>query len=620
MAIRLKWEVNAINRNDMHYERNLRLTKETILDLIDSDLLTTHFQPVFFARDGSVFGFEALTRIKESPYADYNTMIGAIFTTAIESGIISILDVKCRENAMKIAHSLGITQSEAMLFINISPDVLMDPAHRVGITDQLAELHGIPKERIVLEITEEMANKDFTLFAKAVSYYKGRGYRIAIDDFGSGYGGLKFLSGIEPDFVKIDHHFISNVDKATVKYNIIDSVVTLCHRMGIRTIAEGIEVEEELKTLMGMGVDFLQGFYLARPSPILEFKGVSLPKIEYGSVRCCAGSEENCLIGELSKRVVPLTPEAPIVEAFDRFMADPNLRTLPVVKNNVIVGVLERSRFLENNVLGRFGYGIHLNARKHLRDIMEKPTLIVESDTTLEEVTAKIQLRPFQFLYDDICVSHKGVYYGMVDINTLLNAITQRSIILAKQANPLTGLPGNEAINREINKRLLKNMHFDVCYIDINNFKPYNDRYGFEKGDMVIKTLAEIVAEVAEPGDTSFNFVGHIGGDDFIVISPPQISIQLSEMIISKFHQCLPLFHDQQDFENGYYVSKNRKNEEERFGLLSISIAIVSTEVHRITSFAQLASIATEVKRAAKIEASKRNSSAIVRDRRLMGS
>lgn len=162
-------------------------------------------------------------------------------------------------------------------------------------------------------------------------------------------------------------------------------------------------------------------------------------------------------------------------------------------------------------------------------------------------------------------------------------------------------------------------MHFDVCYIDIDNFKPYNDHYGFEKGDVVIKTLACIIEESIKTDGFDFSFVGHIGGDDFIVIIPPQISIPACEKIIASFEATLPASHDSEDYNRRCYVSKNRKNEEETFNLLSLSIGIVSTEVHKIKSYAQLASIATEIKKAAKIQSALSGASSIARDRRLMG-
>lgn len=618
MTSRTKWNVTiddeeCVSENKGSHTIN-NIERQTILELIDNDLLTTYFQPIFFSKDGTVYGYEALTRIK----CDSNSInISELFKKAILTNTISSLDVKCRENAIRLASSLGINHSDAYLFINVCPEALMDLAHSVGITDEFAEDFGISKEKIILEITEESAIHNYNLFKEAVTYYKKRGYKIAIDDFGAGYGGLKMLSVIEPDFVKIDRHFISNIDKAIVKFNLVDSIASACHRIGIKVIAEGIEREEELKIVINMGIDLLQGYYLYKPSPILNGDRAEIPILHNRKANCCTLNGEQCFIGDIACRIDPISPSAHITIAFNKFLKTPGLRSLPVVVDDVIVGMLHRNRFLENNILGKYGYGMHLNATKNISDIMEQPSLMVEFNTTLEDVAQRIQSRKFEFLYDDICVTKNGKYYGTVAVHTLLDAITERSLILARNANPLTGLPGNESIQREINKRLSQNIHFDVCYIDINNFKPYNDYYGFEKGDMVIKTLACIIEESIAQND--FSFAGHIGGDDFILITPPQISILTCERIISSFEATLQTLHGEEDYNRGYYISKNRKNEEEVFSLLSLSIGIVSTEVHKIKSFAQLASIATEVKRAAKMQSASICRSSIVRDRRLMG-
>lgn len=618
MTSRSKWDMAIDSEDCISENRNSAdgIDRQTILELLDNNSLTTHFQPIFSSKDGTVYGYEALTRIKEDKR---NINIGELFKKAILTDTISSLDVKCRGNAISLASSLGINHINAYLFINICPEALMDSAHSVGITDELADEWGISRERIILEITEESAVHNCKLFKEAVVYYKKRGYKIAIDDFGAGYGGLKMLSVIEPDFVKIDRHFISNMDKATVKFNLVDSVASACHRLGIKVIAEGIEQEEELKVVLNMGIDLLQGYYLYKPSPILNGDRAEIPILHSKKANCCATNGEQCFIGDIAHRIDPMPPSAHLTAAFNRFIKNPELRSLPVVEDDRVVGMLHRNRFLENNILGKYGYGMHLNATKCITDIMEQPSLMVEANTTLEDVAQRLQSRRFEFLYDDICITKTGKYYGIVAVHILLDAITERSLILAKNSNPLTGLPGNESIQREINKRLSQNMHFDVCYIDIDNFKPYNDHYGFEKGDMVIKTLACIIEESVKPDGFDFSFVGHIGGDDFIVIIPPQISIPACEKIIASFEATLPALHDTEDYNRRCYVSKNRKNEEETFNILSISIGIVSTEVYKIKSFAQLASIATEVKKAAKMQSALSGVSSIARDRRLMG-
>ncbi len=318
-------------------------------------------------------------------------------------------------------------------------------------------------------------------------------------------------------------------------------------------------------------------------------------------------------VGEISLKIEPLRDDAKIMDAFLRFMKEENTTLIPIVdKNANVVGQIQRSRFLEHTILGNYGYGVHLNARKSLSEVMEIPTTIVESNMSLEDASMLVQKRENKKIYDDLIVTKDGKYYGILPINILLEAITKRAILLAKDSNPLTGLPGNWAIQRVIEKNLKCGCNFDVCYIDINNFKPFNDYYGFEKGDKAISTIGEILKKISSEKDDQI-FAGHIGGDDFILITPSQMGEEICEEVIKRFEEILPTLHED-DFLKGYYVSKNRKGEEMVFPLLSLACAIVN--VKNVTSFAHLASVASEVKAEAKRLSRIKGRSVILKDRR----
>jgi len=322
----------------------------------------------------------------------------------------------------------------------------------------------------------------------------------------------------------------------------------------------------------------------------------------------------NFLIGELAERIPPLSFNSPMMDAFFRFLKDENLSLIPVIdEQERVIGQLSRRIFLEKTILGRFGYGVYLNARKCVKEVMEKPSLVIDYGITLEEASMLVQSRQIENLYDDIIVIKNDKYFGTIALNILLNALTQKAIILAKEANPLTGLPGNWAIQREIEKRISKKILFDTIYIDINNFKPYNDYYGFSSGDRVIEVLGKIILKASK--NYPETFVGHIGGDDFIILSRPEYSINIAEEIVDAFESYLHEFHGK-DFIKGYYLTKNRRGDEEVFPLLSLSCAIVSNESLSIESYAQLASIAAEVKAEAKRRAKINKKSEIFKDRR----
>ncbi len=219
--------------------------------------LTVHFQPIFSSKNGKIFGYESLAR-----HVSMSLNIKNLFVEAKKNGSIFLLDMICRRNAIKKAFEQNMND---YLFINICPETLFHPQHEIGITDKFAEEFGFPKEKIVLEITEQSAIENYELFIKSVSYYKKRGYKIAIDDFGAGFGGPKMLSLLEPNIVKIDRHFIKTMEENFFSKSFIEFTVSTCHRLNIMVAAEGIETYSHLTKVVNMGVDLLQGFYLGKP-------------------------------------------------------------------------------------------------------------------------------------------------------------------------------------------------------------------------------------------------------------------------------------------------------------------------------------------------------------------
>ncbi len=242
---------------------DLTVGRSTIFEHLDAQEIGVHYQPIYSATDGAVYGYEALSRFEKGNGID----IAALFKYAKREGLVSSLDVKCRENAIMKASMLGLTRNGAFLFLNVCPETLMDPAHRVGITGELAEEYGIPKENIILEITEESVIENYDLFNQTISHYRDQGYKIAIDDFGAGYCGLKMLSIIEPDFVKIDRHFVHGIDRSAIKLNLVTLIATVCRTLGIKVVVEGVETKEECGRVLVIGADLLQGYYLHKPAP-----------------------------------------------------------------------------------------------------------------------------------------------------------------------------------------------------------------------------------------------------------------------------------------------------------------------------------------------------------------
>ncbi|MRR57174.1 MAG: diguanylate cyclase [Deltaproteobacteria bacterium] len=162
--------------------------------------------------------------------------------------------------------------------------------------------------------------------------------------------------------------------------------------------------------------------------------------------------------------------------------------------------------------------------------------------------------------------------------------------------NPLTRLPGNTSIQQAIAEAIGKPMV--VCYIDINNFKPYNDIYGFTRGDEVLRMLARIMFNAVK--ESGGGFAGHIGGDDFVFILPMQRAEAVCTTIIDNFTAISLDLFEKSEKENGYYLGVNRKGQEERFPLLSIAIAVVPTDTPKIDHCGRVVEMAAELKNLAK--------------------
>jgi diguanylate cyclase (GGDEF)-like protein len=167
-------------------------------------------------------------------------------------------------------------------------------------------------------------------------------------------------------------------------------------------------------------------------------------------------------------------------------------------------------------------------------------------------------------------------------------------------ASPLTHLPGNTSIMEEFQHSITTSSDFAVGYADLDKFKAYNDVYGFEKGDEVIKETARVlIKNVRETGGAN-SFIGHIGGDDFVFITRDSLADEICKKIIADFDAKVPSFYSKEDYQRGYIVAKDRQGNESRFGLLGVSIGIVSNVTHKISHVAQIGEIGAELKKFAK--------------------
>ncbi len=453
--VRIKWSFESSSDSVAGEKKASTPDKHEIEELLLRDCLTVHYQPIFSSKDGSVFGYEALARIKDIEKSA-SVEIRQLFSKATEYGMVSQLDVRCRENALRNAAQLSMMSTGARIFINICPEALLHDFDDVCKIDLIMEELGLQKNRVVLEVNEEHAISNFAFFQKSINYYKKNGYKLAIDNFGAGYGGLKMLSIIEPDFVKIDRHFISNIDKAIVKFNLVDAVTTACHRMGIKVVAGGVETKEELEVLLNLDCELLQGFLLGMPSPSLTGKTIRMDDFTSSPRNPQFSRGDESFISDIVSYV---GAHSTYVYSAGRLQPlHGQRRTFPAshCSGGKGSGDAFRTRFLEKHFLGKLSYGMHLNKYKDVSHVMEQQFIALESNTLLEDVAKKIRSKKFRSHYNDICVTQKGKYLGIVSITDLLDALTEKNLLLAKGSIPFLACPEMNSSRRRSKKGSLR--------------------------------------------------------------------------------------------------------------------------------------------------------------------
>jgi len=184
-----------------------------------------------------------------------------------------------------------------------------------------------------------------------------------------------------------------------------------------------------------------------------------------------------------------------------------------------------------------------------------------------------------------------------------------------KEANPLTGLPGNTAIERELKSRIAQHIPYAFCYIDIDNFKGFNDYYGYQKGDEIITFLAGILSKTIEKLGTRDDFIGHIGGDDFVMIASPARAEIMARYIVDEFDRSALLLLKEEDVNRGYLEVRDRQGKLKRIPVMSVTMALVVSTDNNIEHFAEINDIATSLKEYGK----QIKGSVVVKERRKEG-
>ncbi|PNB47993.1 diguanylate phosphodiesterase [Pseudomonas sp. GW456-12-10-14-LB2] len=547
------------------------------------------FQPIICLSERRILGYEALTRGPSN--SPLHSPI-ALFAVARQAGRLSELEIACRQSACR---RFNEQQLPGKLFLNVSPESLLEAAHQPGRTLQLLQDFGIPPSQVVIELTEQTPIDDFQLLQTALHHYRAMGFSIALDDLGAGYSSLRLWSELRPDYVKIDRHFIDGIHQDALKREFVGSILQIAKASRAQVIAEGIELPEELAVLTEMGVDLVQGYLLGRPQehPPRDARAL-MPKHDSSAVTLNdEGSDLSALLND-QPAVNRDTPTATVLEAFRR---QANLNSLAVLdEQGQPCGIVHRHS-LSDALLKPFA--TDLFARKPISRLMNDDFLAVEMSQSLQQVSRLITSRARQRIEEDFIITLNGGYLGLGRVIDVLKLITELKIQQARYANPLTLLPGNVPIQQCLTRLLQQGRESVICYVDIDSFKPFNDIYGYGRGDEVLLCLAQCLNERVDP---SRDFVGHIGGDDFLLVLGPEDWRKRLNQLLDDFQSQCRRFYRPEHLEAGCFVAPNRQGIRQEFPLLSLSIGVVHLHPEACAQLdaSQLAEMASQAKHHAK--------------------
>ncbi|HYE82531.1 MAG TPA: bifunctional diguanylate cyclase/phosphodiesterase [Clostridia bacterium] len=568
--------------------------KEALNYIINNKQIKTVFQPIISLRDGSILGHEALSRITCESEIKTPDML---FTMAGECNRLWELELLCRTTALEAAFKFMIPPYSRKLFINVNPNTMHDESFKAGFTKDFLLQYDIAPHNVIFEITERNVVTDMAGFRATIDHYKSQNYKIAIDDAGAGYSGLNLISDVNPNYIKLDMQLIRGVNKDSLKYALVKGMVEFSKVSNILLIAEGIETYEELETLVNLGVQYGQGYLIQKPDT--EVREIdpevlqALKKINLKKNHTSQSIMSNIYIANLCTITGVISPKEAVPRVYEIFKKNPDCFGLCVIENEIPVGIVTQEK-LALRLSGHYGYA--LNQNKAISQIMDKNFLSVDYKTPVNIVSSMALSRPNDKLYDFIVVTENDKYLGTVTIKDLLQKTTEIEISAAKHQNPLSGLPGNLIINQKLSQCVAGTGKYSIAYLDINNFKAYNDVYGFENGDLVIKLLADILRHFI-PDE---QFIGHIGGDDFVVIINDHVTEAYFRNIVKQFERDVLILYSQKDVQNGYIVTANRHGQIERFPLITLTSVVINNQTQAVKDVFELTGMLAKLKKTAK--------------------
>ncbi len=568
----------------------------TVRQLIERHALKAHFQPVVALAEAGIYGHEALIR---TPAGSAWRNPDALFAAARREDVAIPLEIECLRAALR---DWANQRTGGRLFVNLSATALLQMLERLGVDAALGMISelGVAPSAIVIELTEHERVRDIEQLVASAGQLRRHGMGLALDDFGDGRSSLRLWSELKPEIVKIDKYFTHDLPHSDNKLQTFRALLQIAETFGASIVAEGIETDEELRVLRDLDVRFGQGYALGRPQAAAA-AGLPAAALAVLRSRDIAVFPERRRAGHhgitAARLIAELPPAAPRLthdDAFALFQAQPELHALAIVEDGRPLGLLNRQQLVNNyakpyfkELYGRRPALLHANPQPLMLDI----------HAGIDELTAVLTSPDQNYLTEGFIITEGQRYRGLGTGERLVRTVTEARIEAARHANPLTFLPGNIPISDHIDRLLASGRAFFACYADLNQFKPFNDQYGYWRGDEMIRLVARVIVAHC---DARRDFVGHVGGDDFVMLFQSEDWAERCARIVATFNEQSRSLFDADALAAGGIMAEDRSGVMRFHPCTTLSIGAVPVTRGRYRGSDEVASAAAAAKRLAK--------------------
>ena len=537
-----------------------------------------HLQPIVdMQAGGQVFAYEALCRLREP--AGELLMGGEAFTLARQLRRQDDMDLACQHLAL--SRKAQEIPRGTPLFMNVMPTTLLHESWTDQCLLWLQEL-GIDPRDVVIEVVESEL-VDASILASRCEALRAAGMRIALDDMGAGFNGLTTLAMVRAEFIKIDRTLVHEAQGSRVRAVLLEAIVSMAERLGATVIAEGLERAEDVGFCQSMGIRLGQGYFFAPPKADLHAQAITLPDFDDA---WRARPQDRFRLTDVVEPGNTVELHADIETVREQFQQNPSLPWIVVLDQEQPVGLLARGKVLSRSM-------------HQIGKACEPIRRVLPNNTTLSALARSLYVSR-EGLEPWVVVGPDGVYLGTVQPMSLIAQIlTHREH--GANLHPLSQLQTGPSLRQTMESRLSGPHKMGLTYIDLDHFKSFNDRYGFIRGDAMIRTLAEILRRlfVGKPNQ----LLGHIGGDDFVLIMEDQdseasgLKKQLETAIV-QFHALASHLYDAEDLDRGFFTTEDGK----QHPIAGVSVAVVNGRTGALPNSIAAAERAAYLKKLGKAE------------------